>query len=139
MSLKFPKYGILFQGNNLRLNYQSLLFLELENNRNFKKKKKSIEGRIERSDSFFSTSLTYVNACTHIRIRTYAYTAIFLGDNWPSVVEVLSKSDIFTQEAIFVLKLHARCRSRIAKICVLVSPNFRSKTLFRLFFSRLWL
>ena len=88
----------------------------------------------------------YVRTCMHayIVLRTF----LFLGDFWPSVVEVLSKSDIFTQVAIFVSKLHARCRSRIAKICVLVSPNFRSKTLFRLscitiyymyFFSRLWL
>ena len=83
---------------------------------------------------------TTLHAIISIAIRT------FLGDYWPSVVEVLSKSDIFTQVAIFVSKLHARCRSRIAKICVLVSPNFRSKTLFRLscitfyyFFSRLWL
>ena len=88
----------------------------------------------------------YVRTCMHayIVLRTF----LFLGDFWPSVVEVLSKSDIFTQVAIFVSKLHARCRSRVAKICVLVSPTFRSKTLFRLscitiyymyFFSRLWL
>ena len=74
----------------------------------------------------YSTSLTYVHASTHIRILIAIRT--FLGDYWPSVVEVLSKSDIFTQVAIFVSKLHARCRSRIAKIFVLVSPNFRSKT-----------
>ena len=72
----------------------------------------------------------YVRACTHTCIlTTYPhYTFLFLGEHWSSVVEVLSKSDIFTQVVIFVSKLHARCRSRIAKIFVLVSPNFRSKT-----------